>query len=894
MSLGRRPNPEDLLKSVQKEEAKSSEGKLHVFFGMCPGVGKTYAMLEAAHAKKKLDLDVVIGVVETHGRIDTQKLVENLEIIPRKKIPYKGAHLEELDLDAVLQRKPAIVLIDELAHANTQESRHAKRYQDVEEILKAGIDVFTTMNVQHLESRADLVTQITGVIVRETVPDSFLQKADQIELLDLTPDELLKRLKEGKVYLGDRAEAAAKNFFKIENLTALRELALRFTAEKVDHQLRDQMSLKQIMGPWNTNERLLVAISHSPYSSKLIRSARRMAFNLEAPWIALYVDQGNPLEEEDQKTLSKNINLAKELGAEVVSTRDQDVSDAIKRVCEERNVTQIVMGRPDRRFFKDLFAKGNLLDRLVRETSEIDVHVVRQERKSKYIGFHLKVPRLHSGFMAYWYTLWFLFAVSFGSYALLPLIGYRAIGFIFLLAVLAIASLASKGPILFSALLSVFTWNYLFIPPAFTFEIREPDDIMMCLSYLVVALVASYLANRIRRQEDDLKQREHRSNILYEFGKDISGAKDNKDIAQRAEEAVGKLFDSKIAIFVTCNDHQLDARPLNYFDDEISEKTMAVGQWTFKNQKKAGWSTSTLASSDCLSLPLIGKTKTIGVLLFFHQEMESLTIDQEIFLDSLSTHLATTLERNLLEKDAKESFVLKESEKLHQTLLNSVSHELKTPITSIIGASSALLDKKTLEQSEARETLLNDVIFSSQRLNRVVENLLDMSRISSGVLQIKKELFEVNDFVSSFLQRNLKFFNSHRIEFKESVEVYIKGDDRLLEHVLMNLVSNATAYSHAGTRIEIKILPKDTLVEIQVLDEGSGLAPEKMENIFKPFYRLPGTPTGGTGLGLTICKSIVDAHGGSISAQNRQNHQGALFSIFLKSEEISLGKEELR
>jgi two-component system sensor histidine kinase KdpD len=894
MPTDRRPNPEDLLKTVQKEEAQSSEGRLYVFFGMCPGVGKTYAMLEAAHAKKKIGHDIVIGFVETHGRSETQKLTQDIELIPRKKVSYKGANLEELDLDEVLKRKPEIVLVDELAHTNASECRHAKRYQDVEEILKAGIDVYTTMNVQHLESRADLVTQITGSPIRETVPDSFLQKADQIEILDVTPDDLLKRLKEGKVYLGERAEAASKNFFRIENLTALRELALRFTAEKVDHQLRDQMSIKQIIGPWNTNERLLVAISHSPYSARLIRSARRMAFNLEAPWIALYVDQGNVLDDEDQKTLTKNINLAKELGAEVVATREQDVSEAIKRVCEERNVTQIVMGRPDRRFLRDLFAKGNLLDRLVRETGEIDVHVVRQERKPKYIGFHLKFPHLRTGFIAYWYTLWFLFGVSFGSYALSSIIGYRAVGFIFLLAVLIIASLASKGPIIFAGLLSVFTWNFFFIPPKFTFEIREPEDIMMCLSYLIVATVAGYLANRIKRQDEDLKQREFRSNVLYEFGKNISGAKENKNIVERAQESIEKLFDAKLSIFVCENDSELSPKSLNYNEQEITENTMAVAHWSFKNKKKAGWSTTTLASSPCLSLPLIGKTKAIGVLLFFPQEIELLTIDQEVFLDSLATHLATTLERNLLEKEAKENFVLRESEKLHQALLNSVSHELKTPITSIIGASSALLDKKTVQQPETREMLLNDVIFSSQRLNRVVENLLDMSRISSGVLQIKKELFEVNDFVSSFLQRNLKFFGSHKIEFKEADDVYVEGDDRLLEHVLMNLISNAAAYSQAGTLIQIKILFKGSQVEIQVIDEGSGLAAEKLENIFKPFYRIPGTPTGGTGLGLTICKSIVDAHGGSVSAQNRTDRTGSIFVVSLRTESLVLNQGEVQ
>ncbi|RYZ96314.1 MAG: two-component sensor histidine kinase, partial [Proteobacteria bacterium] len=422
------PNPDDLLKGVQRLE--QTDGRLRVFFGMAPGVGKTFAMLKAAKEREAAGAKVLVGIVETHGRAETESLAQGLETLPRQRYEYRGTEIFDLPLDRILGLKPDLVLVDELAHSNPPGARHAKRYQDIEELLRAGIDVYTSLNVQHVESRADLVHQITGVPVRETVPDSFLTRAEQVELIDISPPELLKRLAEGKVYLGDRAERAAQNFFKIEQLTALRELALRLTAEKVDTELRDHRTMKGIKSTWNTNERLLVALSHSPYSARLVRATRRMAYNLEAPWTALYVDRGETLEPDDRATLEKNLALAKELGAEVIMTRDTDISVALKRVAEERNVTQIVMGRPDRRFFADLFSRGTILERLVRETSEIDVHVMRQDRKPRFRGFAPKIPELQTGFIPYWNTFWFLAAFTALSYAIAEAIGYQAVGFL--------------------------------------------------------------------------------------------------------------------------------------------------------------------------------------------------------------------------------------------------------------------------------------------------------------------------------------------------------------------------------------------------------------------------------------------------------------------------------
>ncbi|MEK6556447.1 MAG: two-component sensor histidine kinase, partial [Bdellovibrionota bacterium] len=415
-----RPDADQLLSAVQKMSSGESRGRLRVFLGMCPGVGKTYAMLKAAHEAQTRGTKVLVGVVETHGRKETEELIKSLSILPPIQIPYKGSILTEMNLDQIIREKPDLVLVDELAHTNAPGSRHIRRYQDVEELLNHGIDVFTTVNIQHIESRNDQVAQITGIKVRETVPDSFFENAGQIEVVDLSPEELLRRLKEGKVYLGERAEQAEQNFFKIEYLTALRELALRFTAERVDHNLKDQMVLKGIEGPWNTQERLLVAVSYSPYSARLIRATARKSYNLEASWVALYVDNGDNLTAEDKETLHKNLNLARELGGEVMAISDNDISRAIQKICREKNITQIIMGRPERRFFQDLFSRGTILDRFVRSTSNIDVHVIRAARKPRYRGFHLNWPEFSPGIWPYWNVLWFFAVISFGCYAVLP------------------------------------------------------------------------------------------------------------------------------------------------------------------------------------------------------------------------------------------------------------------------------------------------------------------------------------------------------------------------------------------------------------------------------------------------------------------------------------------
>jgi len=786
-----------------------------------------------------------------------------------------------MDLDRILREKPDLVLVDELAHTNVPESRHAKRYQDVQELLSAGIDVYTTVNIQHIESRNDQVAQITGILVRETVPDSIIDNADQIEVVDLSPDELLQRLKEGKVYLGDRAARAMEGFFKEEHLLALRELALRFVAEKVDLDLHAHMTIKGIEGPWNTTERLLVAVSHSPYSARLIRTTRRMAHSLEAPWIALYVNTGQSLSKEDEETLQKNITLARELAAEVITIADNDIAGAIRKVSYDRNVTQIIMGRPDRRFFRDLFGQGSLLDKLVRDTSKVDVHVIRAERKPRYHGFALKWPELKSGFIPYYNTAWFMVAVSFLCRGLLEVTGYRALGSVFLLAILAVATLSTAGPTLFAAIFSAVVWNFFFIPPVWTFTIAAPEDFMMVASFFVAALAGGLLTSRIRRQELVLEIRESETRLLYELVKNLTRARDDEEAATILSNKIQRQFKAGAVVLLADKERKLRASKSS--GRQLSENEFAVAQWAFENGKAAGWSTQTLSASPCLSLPMKGETGVVGVVVFFPQpSQKALGVETENFLETIIAQTAIVLERLEFREAAEATKLYKESEKIHQILLNSVSHELRTPITALIGSASALSDERTVNDPVARKALTQEVVGAARRLDRVVENLLDVSRLEKGTLQLKKEWFELGelfDILHSELRDDLR---GRIIRLKGETSVLVEGDFQLLDQALTQLILNAVKYGKSDGQIEIACeVHEGSYVRIKVRDEGPGIPKGLEDQLFEKFFRAPGTPAGGVGLGLSIVKNIIELHGGNVTARNRHDVSGAEFEIEL-------------
>lgn len=891
-----RLDPDEILKNIKESEKRSSEGKLRLFLGMSAGVGKTYAMLSAAHQRMKEGVDVVVGIAVTHGRIETENLLKGLPSIPLKRVKYRETFLEEIDLDAILLRKPKLVIIDELAHSNVQGSRHKKRYQDVIEILDAGIDVYTALNVQHLESRKDSVEAITGISIRETVPDSILERASLVELVDIAPTELLKRLSEGKVYLGEKANLAAENFFKEDRLTALREIALRMTAERVDQDLQRMTQVRVSSEPWQTNERILVAVSHSPYSEKLIRATRRLAYNLEAPWIAVHVNTGLTLSDKDQAQLTKNLNLAAELKAEVITTTETDLTSAIKRICRTKNVTQVIVGRPTRSWLREAVEGGSLLDRLVKENSDVDVHVIRKdnvETSKTTIKEEISLYKSESGPIKYWYTFLFLMGIAVLCTSVESMIGYRAVGFLFLLAVLIVGMFGSIGAVFFAAVLSASTWNFFFIPPRFTFAIREPDDIIMCISFFVVAFITGFLTNRIRFHEKLIRDREERTNFLYEILRDIANSEEKAEFITKVTRRVGNLFNASCGVVLKSAEGKLQFEKESTYGTALNEKDRAVATWTFENQKQAGWSTETLSQSKALYIPLKGQAETIGVFIFQPmRKFRKLDLEQKNLLYSITRQLGVSIERHFLAKRVAENQRLQDSEQLHQTLLNSISHEMRTPLTVILSTAASLQEEKMSSDAAFVKSASQSLVDAGDRLNRVIENLLDMSRLNSGIITLKLEWHDINDLIGVVLQKNSKNLTSHKITTSGLDEVcLLKIDFRLMEHAISNILLNAVAYSPAGSEINIRLHKENQKVHIMIQDNGPGIPEPFVGKIFEKFYRVPGSPTGGTGLGLSIVKSIAEFHNGYVMYENIKPH-GSCFQIVLPFEESPPGPME--
>ncbi len=880
-----RPDPDALLSAIEESENRKSQGNLRVFLGMSAGVGKTYAMLRAAHQKLKDGVTVVIGVVETHGRAETVALTEGLTTIQKSVVNYRGTQLEEMDIDAILARKPELVIVDELAHTNIPGSRHEKRYQDVLELLEAGIDVFTAFNVQHLDSRKDAVEAITGIPIRETVPDSILEKASQVELVDISPSELLKRLKEGKVYLGDKAERATQNFFKEDKLTALREIALRMTAERVDQDLQKLVSIRSEGAPWQTNERLLVAFSHSPYSEKLIRATRRLAYNLEAPWIAVHVDTGITLNDSDQAQLVKNINLAKELNAELITTTEVDVPTAIRRICRQKNVTQVIVGRPTRRWFRDIIEGGSLLQRLVRESLEVDVHIIRHD------GPSLKRPKLldeisyyrsQTGLIKYWNTLWGVIIVTMIGLAIEPFIGYRSVGFVYLMGVIFIGMFGSISAVAFAAVLSAVVWDFLFIPPKYTFYITNSEDILMCVSFFAVAMITGFLTNRLRYSEKIIREREERTNVLYGILQDIAGATDKSEFLQKVIERVGRILNGKCGVILKSIKGELEFSEMKSYSIELSEKDKAVAQWSFDKEKSAGWGTDTLSETQSLFMPLKGSREIVGVFIYQPtNKVRKIDLDKENLITSIVRQLGVSVERHFLAKRLVEAQRLKDSEELHQTLLNSISHEMRTPLTAILGSVATLDNESVWQNQSTMREVVSGLQDSGDRLNRVIENLLDMSRLNSGALSLKLDWHDVNDLVSVVIKKLEKPLSRHKIKVQYLDHLLLaKIDFRLIEHAISNILINAAMYSPENSTITVSVKRGDKYYYITVADEGLGIPQDSLAKLFDKFYRVPGSPPGGTGLGLSIVKSIIEFHKGEIKVENAEPH-GAQLTIIL-------------
>ncbi len=885
MTNDNRPDPDALLAAVQRQESRQQRGRLKVFLGMSAGVGKTFTMLDTAHAAKADGIDVVIGYVEAHKRPETEALVAGLEAMPRLKLEYRGTVLEEMDIDAILARRPKLVLVDELAHTNVPGARHAKRHQDVVELLNAGLNVWTTINVQHFESRADTAAQITGIIIHETVPDTLLDMADEIELIDLSPEDLRKRLAEGKVYTADRVESARSNFFRVGNLTALREMALRLTAEHVEHRLQDYRQIKNINASWKSGERLIVAVGPSPFSEKLIRWTRRMAYNLEASWMAVYVQSLQSLSPQAQEQLAHNFDLVRSLGGEVITVTAGSVPEGLLRVASQRNATQVVVGKPQHTLWQRLWRGGSLVDQVIRASGDIDVYVVTGDDvtgEKKQRPWLAQADR-HSAWSQYALALSIVVLVTLVDRVLLnlmPQLGYQAVGLTELMAVLMIAAYLGRGPALLAATISAFSWNYLFIEPRYTFYISQAEDVILFSLYFAIAIFTGNLTARIRSQERQAQANAEHSQALYTLAHETATAVTMDDLLHKALGQMEQMFGAEVAILLA-DDGRLRSQPYPGSSLTLDEKDYGVAVWVFQNGMAAGRFTNTLPMATAQFLPLRTPSRTVGVMGIRTRQSERHSWEQANLLETFVSQIALVIEREILDESAEQSAMLRESERLFTTLLNSISHELRTPIATITGAASSLLDPATSTQPAARQQLTHDIQSAADRLNRLVENLLDMSRLESGRMTLKRDWCDIGEIISTAVERVDPCQNTHGMSIHIAPDLpLIQVDFVLIEQVLVNLLDNACSYTPPATAIEIRAQAQRNDLVIQIADSGPGIPAELLGRIFDKFYRLPGTATGGTGLGLSISRGLIEAHDGTLEAGNRPEG-GAVFTIRL-------------
>jgi two-component system sensor histidine kinase KdpD len=861
MTESERPNPDEILARMKRDEARSTRGRLKIFFGMSPGVGKTYAMLLAAREKQAEGCEVVVGVVETHGRKETDALLEGMPIMPRSQVEYRGTTLTEMDLDAILTWHPGLAVVDELAHTNAPGSRHPKRYQDVLELLDAGIDVYTTLNVQHVGSRSDTVRQITGAPVSETVPDSVLDLADEIVLVDLTPEQLLTRMAEGKVYLGERAEWAARNFFRESNLTALREMALRVVAEHVDRDLREIMLEQRIPGPWKSADRLLVAVSASPYSERLIRYTRRLASSMEASWIVANIEGPRALSQEEQSRLTRYLALARQLGAEVITTPGTDVAEALLRVARENNVTQIIMGKPlGTPWFS--FLRPDLLRWLMRNSGNIDIHMIPAEESAQPRGEGLAERLERTAWQEFGIALGIAAAVTAFSLSVFNYIGYWAIALFYLFAVVLAGMRLRRWPTFFLAALSALLWNFLFIPPRFTFYISKFEDFMMFGAYFVIAVVIGHLATQLHEREQAERRREERATALYQLTRALAASRDLSQALPKVFQLIRDFFQADAAVGLR-DENGLTQHPASTFVP--SKKDESVGMWAFQKKQAAGKSTDTLPDSECLHIPLVTGDRAEGVLSV--RLNTAPTLEQRELLDAFAAQLAVFVNKERALQESREAQVARESQKLQKALFDSVSHELKTPLAAM----SAALQQPRLNSVELQQ--------AARRLTHTVDSLLDATRLESGLLQPVREWCDPGELVHEAVAASELNEGDVRIKVAKNLPP-ISVDSRLIQQALNALLSNAVIYGKSDQPIEVSAARDDSTLVISVADRGAGLEPGEEIKVFQKFYRGPRTRPGGLGLGLSIARQLVEANGGEIVAQNRQGG-GAVFSIRL-------------
>lgn len=877
-----RPDPDQLLAKLKTEEARQERGQLKIFLGFAPGVGKTYAMLQEALVKQKSGVDVIVGVVETHGRVETQALLEGLSCLPKRSLEHHGIKIHEFDLDAALVRHPGLILVDELAHTNAPGSRHPKRWQDVEELLHTGIHVYTALNVQHLESLNDVVAQITGIVVRETVPDTILELAGELELVDLSPEELLERLREGKVYVPEQAARAVERFFQKGNLIALRELSLRRTAVRVDAQMRDFLRGQTVRKIWRATERLLVCVSPSPFSASLIRATRRMAEELHAEWIALYVETAAMLRlsQEDRDRAMQNLRLAGQLGAKTATISGDHPSEEILAYARGNQVTKLVVGKPLRRRWKDrLF--GSVVDELIWNCGDIDVYVITGDQEQPLLVQPRRkpsaIPWRQFGFA--FLTVAFCTAVAA---ALFRRLDAANLIMVYLIGVVVMAATWGRSASILTSVLSVAAFDFFFVNPYLSFSVSDTQYLVTFAAMLLLGVLISDLTARIQSQVQAARKREREITALYNLDRELSGTQGLQALLETAVKEISAIMSKKAAIFLANEDRQLyaaaGATPLFTEAHEL-----AVAQWAFANGQSAGRGTDTLPGARARYVPLRASRATIGVLgLELSQDPLAQDPDWLRFQETVCNQAALAIEREQLAKQAHHAQLQMEAERMRNALLSSVSHDLRTPLTVIAGSADSLMNHAETIPPDIQMELLQTIHDEAEHMEHQVRNLLEMSRLQSGALVIHQDWHFLNDIVGSAVNRMERWLLDYPLTIQLPADLpMLYVDEVLLEQVLINLLENAVKYTKPGTHLEISARLKDQTCLVEVADGGRGLSPGSEQRIFERFSQEgPDFKHKGVGLGLAICRGIIQAHQGEIWACNREGG-GAVFAFTL-------------
>ncbi len=872
-----RPDPDALVRRLRAEHARDSRAKLKIFFGFAPGVGKTYTMLESAARLAGAGVDVVVGCVETHGRAETAALVEGLAVIPKRVIEYRGRELPEFDLEAALARKPKVLLLDELAHTNVPGSLHPKRYQDVLDLLDAGIDVHTTLNVQHVESLNDVVAQLTHVRVRETVPDAVLDRADEIELVDLPPDELLSRLKEGKVYLGEQAHRASKSFFQRGNLLALRELALRRTADRVDADVQAYREEHAIGRTLPAGERILVCVGPAPASARLVRAARRIAAGLRAPWVAAYVEPPatSAFSAADRQRLEAHLKLAESLGGTVERLSGLKVSAAILEYSRKHNVTRILIGKPTHSRLRDL-VRGSLLDEIVRGSGEIDVNVISGDAEAPApIGSGAAAPRRgRVDPLEYAYALASVVVATTLCHLAGALFSLPDLSMIYLFVIMLNATAFGRGPTFLSAALSVVAYDVVFIPPRGTLAVTDVRHVLTFVNMFVIGALVSKLMSRIRAQEAGARERERRTSSLFALSRDLGQVGSEAEAAVVLANHVRQVFDGGVAVFVGDRTEGAASATAGKIDLGVHER--AVVRWVMEHGRPAGRGTDAIPGAALTCFPIQSASAIFGVIAVHHAP--ELDREGRALVGAFAQQAALVIQRTRASDEAKAAAMKVRDEEMRNALLSAVSHDLRTPLATITGAATTLRDAAVHLTAEQGGELLSAICEEAERLERLLSNLLDMTRIQSNGLSVRREWVPIEELVGSVLSRLEQRLKGSLVSVAISEGVPLLSVDPLLvEQLIHNLVENAIKHTDDGSPIDVTADREGDVVEVVVSDRGPGVPRELSSAIFDKFVRGASRGVGGVGLGLAICRGIAEAHGGVVGVRERSGGGASFF-----------------